>query len=69
MALAVFLTYRLRAREMQTAFKIGARRSMILRLLAAETVILLSVSGVIALGITLAVHNSASTIVAWLLAT
>lgn len=68
-ALAVFLTYRLRAREMQTAFKIGARRSMILRLLAAETVILLSVSGVIALGITLAVHNSGSTIVAWLLAT
>tara|TARA_R110000787_G_scaffold40266_2_gene100260 strand:- start:1232 stop:2389 length:1158 start_codon:yes stop_codon:yes gene_type:complete len=68
-ALAVFLTYRLRAREMQTAFKIGARRSMILRLLAAETVILLSVSGVIALGITLAAHNSGSTIVAWLLAT
>ena len=67
-ALAVFLTYRLRAREMQTAFKIGARRSMILRLLAAETVIILCISGVIALGITLAVQSSGSAIVAWLLA-
>lgn len=67
-ALAVFLTYRLRAREMQTAFKIGARRSMILRLLAAETAILLSFSGVIALGITLAVQSRGSAIVAWLLA-
>ncbi|MDF1727816.1 MAG: ABC transporter permease [Sulfitobacter sp.] len=67
-ALAVFLTYRLRAREMQTAFKIGARRSMILRLLAAETVVLLSISGVIALGITLAVQSRGSAIVAWLLA-
>jgi putative ABC transport system permease protein len=67
-ALAVFLTYRLRAREMQTAFKIGARRSMILRLLAAETVIILCISGVLALGITLAVQSSGSAIVAWLLA-
>ena len=67
-ALAVFLTYRLRAREMQTAFKIGARRTMILRLLAAETVIILCISGVIALGITLAVQSSGSAIVAWLLA-
>jgi putative ABC transport system permease protein len=66
--LAIFLTYRLRTREMQTAFKIGARRSMILRLLAAETVIILLCSGVIALGITLAVQNRGSAIVAWLLA-
>jgi putative ABC transport system permease protein len=67
--LAVFLSYRLRAREMQTAFKIGARRGMILRLLAAETVIILCFAGVIAFGITLGVQSNGSAIVAWLLAT
>ncbi|MDP5085641.1 MAG: ABC transporter permease [Yoonia sp.] len=67
--LAVFLSYRLRAREMQTAFKIGARRGMILRLIAAETAILLCLAGVIALAITLAVQTNGTAIVAWLLAT
>ncbi|KIN75004.1 ABC-type transport system, involved in lipoprotein release, permease component [Sulfitobacter noctilucae] len=67
--LAIFLSYRLRAREMQTAFKLGARRGMIVRLLAAETFILLSIAGVISLGIVLAVQSRGDTIVAWLLAT
>lgn len=67
--LAIFLSYRLRAREMQTAFKLGARRGMILRLLAAETFILLSIAGVISFGIILAVQSRGDTIVAWLLAT
>ncbi|WP_306006182.1 ABC transporter permease [Aquicoccus porphyridii] len=66
--LAVFLTYRLRAREIQTAFKIGARRGMILRLLAAETVILLCFAGMIASGIALAVKSNGSALVSWLLA-
>ena len=38
LGLAVFLTYRLRAREIATAVKLGARRGMVLRLLSAETV-------------------------------
>ncbi|OAN71275.1 hypothetical protein A8B78_20210 [Jannaschia sp. EhC01] len=67
--LAVFLSYRLRAREMQTAFKLGARPGMILRLLASETVILLAFAGLIAFGIVKAVQSSGDTIVAWLLAT
>jgi len=67
-ALAIFLSYRLRAREMQTAFKIGARRSMVLRLLFAETVILLGLAGLIALGIVIAVQSQGATIIAWLLA-
>lgn len=67
--LAIFLSYRLRAREMQTAFKIGARRGMILRLILAETVIILCVAGSIALAIMFAVQTNGSAIVAWLLAT
>lgn len=67
--LAVFLSYRLRAREMQTAFKIGARRGMILRLLMAETVILLCCACVIAFAATLVVQGNGTAIVAWLLAT
>ena len=46
--LAIFLSYRLRAREMQTAFKIGAGRGMILRLLVAETATLLCLACTIA---------------------
>jgi putative ABC transport system permease protein len=67
--LAIFLSYRLRAREMQTAFKIGARRGMILRLLMAETVMLLCCAGVIAFAATLVVQGNGQSIVAWLLAT
>ena len=67
--LAVFLSYRLRAREMQTAFKIGARKGMILRLISAETVIILCIAGAIALAITIAVQANGGAIVGWLLAT
>ncbi|MCB5200221.1 ABC transporter permease [Loktanella sp. TSTF-M6] len=67
--LAIFLSYRLRAREMQTAFKIGARKSMILQLIGAETILILCIAGVIAIGLTFAVQTNGSTIVAWLLAT
>ncbi|MEM9852797.1 MAG: ABC transporter permease, partial [Pseudomonadota bacterium] len=46
--LAVFLSYRLRASEIATAVKLGARRGMVLRLLSAETVTLLLLSGILA---------------------
>lgn len=68
-ALAIFLSYRLRAREMQTAFKLGARPGMILRLLASETVILLALAGLIAFALVYAVQSQGDTIVAWLLTT
>ncbi len=67
--LAIFLSYRLRAREMQTAFKIGARKGMILRLISAETIIILCIAGAIALAITIAVQANGGAIVGWLLAT
>ncbi|MEO0636513.1 MAG: ABC transporter permease [Pseudomonadota bacterium] len=66
--LAIFLTHRLRAKEIATAAKLGARRSMIVRLFAAETVMLLSLSAIIAaLGIIILSQN-ADTWVGWLLA-
>ncbi len=68
-SLAVFLSYRLRAPEMRTAYLLGARRGMILRLLVSETVILLCIAGVISLGIIVAVQSRGDAIVAWLLTT
>ncbi|MEL6517355.1 MAG: ABC transporter permease [Pseudomonadota bacterium] len=57
--LAVFLSYRLRAREIVTAVKLGARQGMVLRLLAAETVTLLLISiGIAALASTVVARNS-----------
>ena len=41
LGLAVFLSFRLRAREIETAVKLGARRGMVLQILAAETVVIL----------------------------
>lgn len=67
--LAVFLSYRLRAQEMQTAFKLGARPGMILRLLAAETVILVAGAGLIAALIVFAVQSRGATLISWILAT
>ncbi len=65
--LAVFLSYRLRASEIATAVKLGARRGMVLRLLAAETVTLLLISGCIAgLGAVI-VSRNAEAWVGWLL--
>ncbi|MGR3503497.1 ABC transporter permease [Pseudaestuariivita sp.] len=66
--LAVFLTYRLRAREIATAIKLGAARGMVLRLLAAETVTLLLLSAVIAAGGATLVARNAEAWVGWLLA-
>lgn len=66
--LAVFLSYRLRAREIATAVKLGAQKGMVLRLLAAETVTLMLISGSIAaLGATV-VSRNADAWVGWLLA-
>ncbi|MEM9582857.1 MAG: ABC transporter permease [Pseudomonadota bacterium] len=66
--LAIFLSYRLRAREIATAVKLGARRGMILRLLSAETVTLLSLSGIIAGLSATIVSRNAEAWVGWLLA-
>ncbi len=67
LGLALFLSYRLRAREIATATKIGARRGTIARLLLAETAMLVLASGAIALGCALAVRANAGAWVAWLL--
>lgn len=66
--LAVFLSYRLRAGEIATAIKLGARRGMVLRLLAAETVTLLLLSGLIAVAGAAMVASNAEAWVGWLLA-
>ncbi|MEO1795879.1 MAG: ABC transporter permease [Pseudomonadota bacterium] len=66
--LAVFLSYRLRAREIATAVKLGARRGMVLRLLSAETVSLLLLSGIIAAAGAIIVSRNAEAWVGWLLA-
>ena len=66
--LAVFLSYRLRAREIATAVKLGARRGMVLRLLSAETVTLLSLSALIAAMGAAIVSRNAEAWVGWLLA-
>lgn len=66
--LALFLGYRLRAGEIATAVKLGARRGMVLRLLAAETVTLLLISGTIAVAGAALVAANAEAWVGWLLA-
>lgn len=66
--LAVFLSYRLRAREIATAVKLGARRGMVMRLLSAETITLLSLSAVIAGTGAIIVSRNAESWVGWLLA-
>ncbi|MEM6896933.1 MAG: ABC transporter permease [Pseudomonadota bacterium] len=66
--LAVFLSYRLRAREIATAVKLGARRGMVLRLLSAETITLLLLSGCIATLGAMIVARNAEAWVGWLLA-
>ena len=68
-ALAVFLSYRLREAEVRTAFRIGAPRGAIARLLGAETFILLCLAGAISFGVIVALQTRGDAIVAWLLAT
>jgi len=66
--LAIFLSYRLRAKEIATAVKLGARKGMVFRLLSAETLTLLLISGVLAaLGAAVVSRNSEAW-VGWLLA-
>jgi len=65
--LAIFLSYRLRAKEIATAVKLGARRGMVLWLLTAETASLLVLSGGIAAGGAALVSVNAETWVGWLL--
>ncbi len=66
--LAIFLSYRLRAREITTAVKLGAQRGMVMRLLSAETFTLLLGSMLIAAIGTALVARNAEGWVAWLLA-
>jgi putative ABC transport system permease protein len=66
--LAVFLSWRLRAREVETAVRLGAQKGMIVRLLAAETVIILCVaSGLVACATFILARNPEAP-VGWLLA-
>lgn len=65
--LAVFFSYRLRAKEISTAVKLGARRGMVLRLLSAETITLLLTAAVIALLGATMVEKNAESWVGWLL--
>lgn len=68
LGLAVFLSYRLRADEIDTAVRLGARRGMVVRLLMAETLAILLLSTVLALMLALAVRANAQSWVASLLA-
>ena len=67
LGLAIFLSYRLRAREVETAVKLGARRGMILQLLATETIMVLSFATLMALAAALVVRSNADAWVGWLL--
>lgn len=66
--LAIFLSFRLRAAEVATAVKLGARRGMVARLLAAETVILLGLSAGLAGAGAWLVSRQAESWVGWLIA-
>ncbi len=66
--LAIFLSYRLRTREIITAIKLGAQRGMVAKLLVAETVTLMLISGAIATVGALVVARNAEAWVGWLLA-
>lgn len=63
--LAVFLSYRLRARETATAVKLGARQGMVLRLLAAEMFTLLLIAAGIAWLASLVLAWNAEACVSW----
>lgn len=67
LGLAVFLSFRLRAREVDTAIKLGARRGMVVQLLATETSMILLASIAIASAAALLVHSNAGAWVGWLL--
>ena len=66
--LAIFLSFRLRSREIATAVKLGAQKGMIFRLLAAETFLLLLTSVAIGGIGAILVSRQADAWVTWLLA-
>jgi len=66
--LALFLGWRLRANEMQTAFRLGAQPGMILRLAAAEIGILLFAAGTVAAGFVILLQTRGDSLTQWLLA-
>lgn len=67
LGLAMFLSFRLRAREVATAVKLGARRGAILQLLAAETVMIICVASGIAGAAAWVIRGRANEWVGWLL--
>lgn len=66
-ALAIFLSWRLRAGEVETAFKLGARRGTILALLLSETGLILGAAILVAGGLTFAMVLQGEAILGWLL--
>ena len=68
LGLALFLSWRLRAPEMRTAFALGAGRGTIARLALAEVALVLAGAALVALPIVIAVQSRAPTIAARLIA-
>ncbi len=68
-ALAFFLALQLRRGEIETIFKLGCRRLTIARLVAAEIVIILAVSIIVAGAATVAISQGTEDAALWLLGT
>jgi putative ABC transport system permease protein len=68
LGLALFLSWRLRAPEMRTAFALGAGRGTIARLALAEIGLVLACAALLALPLVVAVQSQAATIAATLVA-
>lgn len=67
LGLAVFLSYRLREKEVETAVKLGARRGMVIQLLSAETIIVLCGAVGLSALTTWVISGNADVWVGWLL--
>ncbi len=68
LGLALFLTWRLRAPEMRTAFALGAGRGTIARLALSEIALVLLAAGLVAAPLVIALRSNADTIAARLIA-
>lgn len=68
MGLSLFLSWRLRAEEMATAWRLGAGRGSVFALAGAEILIILSAAICLAALIVLAVRSSSDALLTWLLA-
>lgn len=68
MGLSLFLSWRLRATEMTTAWRLGAGRGMVAALAGAEILIILSAAVCLSALVVLAVRTSSDSLVTWLLA-